>query len=312
MHIEVIDLNLPRYDLRRDDFMSVSEYFSTFCSNLRMSDDTVSTIQNRYHQITKRINLDYWNSSSETSHSLYVGSYGRGTEIWTSDIDIIVQLPYSTYEKFNKYSGNGQSALLQEVKTVLQKTYSNSCVKGDGQVIGINFTDGINYEIVPAFINDDNSYTYPDSNNGGSWKTTDPKKEIDAMNTRNTETNKNLKRLCRMARAWKGKCNVSMSGILIDTLAYKFIEDWEYKDKSFLYYDYMSRDFFKYLKDLNINQEYWLAPGSNRYVYKNGNFQNKAVAAHSNALDAISYESNNQTYSSKQKWREIYGTKFPG
>lgn len=291
--------------------MSVSDYFSTFCSNLRMSNDTVSTIQQRYHQITKRINLDYRNSSSETAYSLYVGSYGRGTEIWTSDIDMIVQLPYETYVKFNAYSGNGQSALLQEVKGVLQKTYSTSYVKGDGQVIGIDFSDGISFEIVPAFINDDDSYTYPDTNNGGSWRTTDPRKEINAMNTRNNNINKNLKRLCRMARAWKGKNSVSMSGILIDTLAYKFIDTWEYKDKSYLYYDYMSRDFFSYLKDLDTNQNYWLAPGSNRYVWKNGNFQSKAKTAYENALDAITYESNNQSYSSKQKWRDIYGTKFP-
>lgn len=44
--------------------MSESEYFSTFCSNLRMSTETVTKIQTRYHQIMKRINLDYWNSSS--------------------------------------------------------------------------------------------------------------------------------------------------------------------------------------------------------------------------------------------------------
>ena len=31
--------------------MSVSDYFSTFCSNLRMDSDTVSTIQYRYQQI---------------------------------------------------------------------------------------------------------------------------------------------------------------------------------------------------------------------------------------------------------------------
>lgn len=291
--------------------MSVSDYFSTFCSNLRMSSDTVSKIQNRYHQITKRINIDYWNSTSETEHSLYVGSYGRGTEIWTSDIDIIVRLPYETYVKFNNYSGNGQSALLQEVKGVLQKTYSTSYLKGDGQVIGINFTDGINFEIVPAFINEDEGYTYPDTNNGGSWKTTDPKKEIDAMNSRNNDTNKNLKRLCRMTRAWKQKCNVSMSGILIDTLAYKFIDDWRYKDKSYLYYDYMSRDFFEYLKDLDENQEYWLAPGSLRHVWKTGNFKSKATTAYNNAVSAILHESNNQLYSAKQKWREIYGSKFP-
>ncbi|MBU3137571.1 nucleotidyltransferase [Clostridium gasigenes] len=292
--------------------MSVSDNFKTFCSNLRMESDTVKTIQNRYHQISKRINLDYWNSTSETNNSLYVGSYGRGTEIFTSDIDIIVKLPYSAYERFNKYSSNGQSALLQEVKGILQKTYSTSFLKGDGQVIGINFTDGINFEIVPGFINSDNkSYTYPDSNNGGSWKVTNPRSEIEAFNELNNSTNKNLKELCRMARAWKNKCSVPMSGILIDTLAYKFIKNWDNKDKSFLYYDWMSRDFFKYLKDIEKSQLHWLAPGSNRYVIKDGNFQDKALEAYNKSLEAITYEDNNNSYSAKMKWREIYGTKFP-
>lgn len=289
--------------------MSVSENFENFCSNLRMSNTTVNTIQSRYHQITKRINLDYYNSDSITNYSLYVGSYGRGTEIFTSDIDMIVQLPYDTYVKFNNYSSNGQSALLQEVKEVLKKTYSTSFLKGDGQVIGINFSDGINFEIVPAFINNDKSYTYPDSNDGGKWRTTDPRKEIEAMNLRNKDTNKNLKRLCRMIRSWKNENNVSMSGILIDTLAYKFIDNWEYKDKSYTYYDWMSRDFFKYLKEIDKSQSYWLAPGSNRYVYKNNNFQSKASEAYEKSLEAIENESKEAT--AKQKWREIYGTKFP-
>ncbi|MEQ3340719.1 SMODS domain-containing nucleotidyltransferase [Clostridium butyricum] len=289
--------------------MSVSENFKTFCNNLRMDNDTITKIQNRYHQITKRINLDYWNSNSEINNSLYAGSYGRGTEIFTSDIDIIVRLPYETYEKFNNYTSNGQSALLQEVKEVLKKTYSTSFLKGDGQVICINFADGIDFEIVPGFINKDNSYTYPNSNNGGSWLVTDPRSEIDAMNKLNNSTNKNLKRLCRMARAWKNKCNVPMSGILIDTLAYKFIKDWEYKDKSYVYYDWMSRDFFKYLKDIDKNQTYWLKPGSNRAVYKNGNFQNKALEAYNKSVNAINNENNE--YTAKQIWREIYGTKFP-
>lgn len=291
--------------------MSVGDDFQNFCNNLRMSSETVTTIRNRYHQITKRINLDYYSSDSTTNHSLYVGSYGRGTEIFTSDIDMIVQLPYSTYKKFNNYSGNGQSALLQEVKGVLQKTYSKSYAKGDGQVVGIDFADGIDFEIVPAFINDDSSYTYPDSNNGGSWKTTDPKKEISAMNTMNSSTNKNLKRLCRMARSWKIHCNVPISGILIDTLAYKFISTWQFKDKSYFHYDYMSRDFFCYLKDLSTDQAYWLAPGSGRYVWKYGNFQSKAKVAYNTSLEAIQKESDGYATSSKLKWREIYGTKFP-
>lgn len=291
--------------------MSVSEYFETFCTNLRMKTEVIENIQNRYHQITKRINSDYYNNSSEITHSLYVGSYGRGTEIWTSDIDMIVQLPYETYCKFNNYLENGQSALLQEVKNCLQKTYSTSFIKGDGQVVCINFTDGINFEIVPAFINKDGSYTYPDTNAGGSWKTTDPNKEIDAINACNNNTNKNLKRLCRMMRSWKGNNNVNMSGILIDTLAYKFIENWQYKDKSYFYYDYISRDFFDYLQNIPGDQNYWWAPGSNRYVWKNGEFQYKSKQAYNKSLEAINYETDNMPYSAKQKWREIYGSKFP-
>lgn len=291
--------------------MGVSGNFQTFCSNLRMSSTTVDSIRKRYKQITKRINLDYRGSDSDVNYSLYVGSYGRGTEIFTSDIDMIVQLPYSTYAKFNAYSSNGQSALLREVEQVLKRTYSTSYCKGDGQVIGINFSDGINFEIVPGFINKDNSYTYPDSNNGGSWKTTDPRSEIAAMNTMNNETNKNLKRLCRMVRAWKNTCDVPMSGILIDTLAYKFIKDWEYKDNSYIYYDWLSRDFFKYLKDIDKNQEHWYAMGSLRRVYKSGNFVNKASIAYDLSLEAIDNESKSYPYLAKKKWREIYGTKFP-
>ena len=112
-----------------------------------------------------------------------------------------------------------------------------------------------------------------------------------------------------MAREWKNKCSVPMSGILIDTLAYKFIKDWEHRDKSYIFYDWMSRDFFKYLKDIYTSQSYWYAPGSNRFVWKNGNFQTKALQAYNKSLEAISSESND--YTAKQKWREIYGTKFP-
>lgn len=290
--------------------MSISEWFSTFCSNILMDDETLSTISTRYHNITKRINKDYYGSDSETNHSLYVGSFGRGTEIFTSDIDMLVQLPYETYKKFNAYSSNGQSALLQEVKGVIEKTYSVTYLKADGQIISVPFSDGINFEVLPAFINTDGTYTYPNSKNGGSWKVTDPKSEIDAMNTMNTNCNRNLKRLCRMARAWRDKNSVDISGILIDVLAYKFISTWEYRDKSYLYYDWMSRDFFKYLSERDKNQNLWQVMGSDRYVSRTGSFESKALVAYSLSKEAIEKEKDYPT-SAKSKWREIYGTKFP-
>ena len=71
--------------------ISVSNDFSTFCTNLRLQESTVTNIKNRYHAITKRINQDFWGSDSDKKHSIYVGSYGRGTCVYTSDIDIVVE-----------------------------------------------------------------------------------------------------------------------------------------------------------------------------------------------------------------------------
>jgi len=290
--------------------MSVSDWFSTFCSSILIRDADLITISTRYHQITKRINLDYYGSSSDAAHSLYVGSFGRDTEIYTSDIDVLAQLPYETYVKFNGYSSNGQSALLQEVKRVLEKTYSTSNLKGDGQIISIPFTDGINFEVLPAFLNTDGSYTFPNSNSGGSWKTTDPKKEISAINEMNNTCNKSLKRLCRIARAWRVKHNVTISGILIDVFAYNFISSWSERNKSFAYYDWMSRDFFKYLIERSTTQNSWQVMGSNRYVSRIGSFEHKAKIAYLLVCEAIDAETK-YPYTAKSKWREIYGSKFP-
>ena len=58
-----------------------------------ISADQRLSISTRYKRVTRAINSEFWNSSSEIAHSLYVGSYGRGTAIDTSDIDILVELP---------------------------------------------------------------------------------------------------------------------------------------------------------------------------------------------------------------------------
>jgi len=292
--------------------MSVGDNFNTFCNNIAISTTDRSSISSRYKRITKRLNIDFWDSDSDTSHSLYVGSYGRGTAInGFSDLDMIFILPFSCYEQYNNYSGNGQSALLQAVRNSLQKTYPTTFIGGDGQVVKIEFDDGITFEIVPAFKNNDNSYTYPDSNEGGSWKITNPQPEIIAMSDMDQQCNNNLKRLCRMFRAWKNEWSVDIGGLLIDTLAYKFLKDWEYKNNSYMFYDWMSRDFFKFLSEQDTNQNKWYAIGSGQVIDRKGYFEFKAKKCYNISLEAIKDESNGYEYSSKSKWREIYGNKFP-
>lgn len=200
--------------------MGLADWFKTFCSNIQVQDG--GAISTRYKNITRRLNTDFWNTTSDTSHSLYVGSYGRNTAIQGfSDLDMIFRLPYEVYKQYDEYKGNGQSALLQAVKKSIEKTYATTSIRADGQVIQVPFTNGITFEVVPAFLNTDESYTYPNANDGGSWLTTNPKPEIKAIRDRNNACNGNLVPLCRMMRAWKGKWSVPMGGLLVDTLAYQ-------------------------------------------------------------------------------------------
>ena len=293
--------------------MGLADWFRTFCGNIQIKNG--ATISSRYRNITKRLNTDFWSTTSDTAHSLYVGSYGRKTAIHgTSDVDMIFRLPYSVYQQYDSHRGNGQSALLQAVRASVKKTYSATDIGADGQVIVVSFGDAIRFDLVPAFANSDGSYTYPDSNSGGRWKQTNPKPEIQAIRNRNDACNRNLIRLGRMMRAWKTKMTVPIGGLLIDTLAYQFIGSWKHGHKSYLYYAFMCRNFFELMADQDKAQKYWKAPGSGQRVYgPKGQFQYKARRGYNLACEAIEHElaTPKQEWSAKQKWRKIFGTSFP-
>ena len=292
--------------------MSVAQMFERFCWQLALGQTFRSSILARTGRIVGRLNSDFRNLASDTANRFYAGSYGRNTAVpGFSDIDLICVLPYETYVQFNAYTGNKQSSLLQAVRSSLNQTYPNSAVIADGQIVKIIFTDNITYEIVPVFQNTNGSYTYADSNNGGSWKTCKPKHEIDAFYERDINSNRNLVMLGRMARAWRNHNNISMLGMLIDTLAFQFMASWAYKDKSYLYYDYLTRDFFSFLGQQDRNKDYWLAPGSGSYVYRSGAFELYARSAATVAVEAIANLEAQQFWAAKNKYRQIYGSQFP-
>lgn len=201
-----------------------------------ISSEQRSDISYRYKRITRAVNREFWDSESVTEHSFYVGSYGRGTAIDTSDIDILMELPRDMYNQYDAHKGNGQSRLLQTVKNAILETFPHSDVRGDGQVVVVNFTDGIKFEILPAFKNLDywgrwtGKYDYPDSNMGGNWLSANPKAEQEAMEQKNRESNGLLYDTCRHMRQIRDTHFKSyhLPGIVIDSFAYHNIGNWHW------------------------------------------------------------------------------------
>lgn len=288
--------------------MGVGEKFRAFCEGLTIPADARQIIAKRCRGITWRLNKDFWDSESETSHSFYTGSYGRGTATrGCSDIDLIMELPVAVYNRYKAYTSNGPSALLQAVKRSIVTTYSTTDVGADGQVVLVTFSDGIHFEVVPGFPVQGGGYIFPDSNNGGMWRFTNPKPEIEAVREVNDITGGNLTNLARLVRRWRDQNGVYMGGLLVDTFCHRFLSDWSYRDKGYVYYDWMTRDFFKYLSELDDAQEYWMAPESGQRVNRKGPFRMKATTAYRNALKAVEYEAQGESEAADIYWRLIYG-----
>lgn len=263
-------------------------------------------ISTRYHRIVRSINSYYWGIDSSRQNCRYVGSYGRGTAIdGFSDVDMIVVLPETYYERFRKYQHNGQSALIQNVKRALNFTYSRSFTKGDGQVIVIEFSDGIKFEIVPAFKIKD-TYTYPDSNESGSWKKCNPLKEIEAVNLINKYHNGKLKNLCKLTRAWKKENNINISGILIDALASMYMLYLKEEQKSWDY-KFLFTDFLNYLGS-QFQKNSWLICGSWDVIQRNNmEFEDCALQSASYCIKAMKYEFDKDYSLADTYWEKIFG-----
>lgn len=287
--------------------MITSDTFKQFLINIKISEEKANTISYRYGRITKSLNEYFRGTDSKTSNNLQVGSYGRYTGIkGISDLDMLYIMPYSKLKDYNRKGG--QSKLLQDTKVAISRTYSSSDIKLDRCVVTVNFSNS-HIDVQPVFENKDKDYLYPDTYGDGSWKITKPRKEMDAMKEAEDNKNKNLRRLCKMARAWKNKQGVCMGGLLIDTLAYNFLNSTkDYDDTSFSYYDEMSRDFFKYLYDRPKDQNEYSALGSKQRVKVKKSFRRKSKKAYGLAVEAINADSDRIKH---EKWRDIFGNYFP-
>lgn len=283
--------------------MSIADAFKIFVQNLAI--DNAEVISLRYGELTSALNKKFRDTESKTANSLQVGSYGRWTAIkGISDLDMIYIMPSRLW---NEYKDVGQYKLLKHAADAISARYPATTVKVDRLVVQVKYTS-FQVEVQPAFEQADGSFYYPDTYDGGSWKVTKPRDEISAIQKLDIEKNENLRRMARMARAWKNKHGVPMGGLLIDTLAYNFMKQTEeYDNKSLLYYDWMSRDFFKYLAN-RPKHDFYAALGSGQRVRVKTDFRQKAKKAYELCLSAI--EADEKDYRN-DRWRRVYGRSFP-
>ena len=187
----------------------------------------------RLSRITLAVNSEFWCSNSDTEHSICVGSRGRNTATEASDVDMLVEMPKSLYYIFTSTGGNCQQRFLDAVENGISSWRHVRDIRADGQVVVINFTDGKKFEVLPAFSHTNGighvTYEYPDANDGGKWKTTNPLAEQRAMKARDESSGGLLCATCRYLRLLRAEFypEKQVSGIMIDSFVYHAIGSWK-------------------------------------------------------------------------------------
>lgn len=286
----------------------IEKCFYNLISKVRIKDQTIRFIQNKQKGIEnqiKRYVKKEWHVKKrdiDKIFSYFAGSYGRGTEIHTSDIDLIVSLPIGILKKIKEIN-DSQDWWLKEIANSLKQRYTSAKIQADGQVVSVNF-GRIKFEILPAFLNRRTyKFIYADTNQGGKWRITDPRSDVKACCDLFNKVGMKYRKMCWLMRCWRNNCKVEISGIIIDCYVYDILM---YNNDNYLNYDILCLLFFKKLSQ-NTKKRMVVVPGSQIEVIDDYKYGHKAEEAYELTKYAILYQ---DLGISIGYWQMIFGKYF--
>ena len=278
----------------------MNQKFIEFINNITLTASQKIDATVKYTNVCNCLYKHFYTGKYDADKKYLFGSYKTHTNVRPmtkdQDVDVLFKIPEEVYNKYKDYSSNGPEALLQEVRETLKDTFTTTDkIKAWGKVVLINFANNHhNVEVLPAFENEDGTFTIPNSENGGSWDSFDPRKEVKKFEKSNQDTDGMTQKMAKMLKAWAHN-NTSMTYKsymrLNDIISFL---DFNYEFYLDIQYDKIIFDFFDYLR---------VRCSSNISTYVN--------TAYKHAQKALEYRDQGDLYSASLEWRKIFGTLFP-
>lgn len=287
----------------------VTRRFTSLQANLALQPAAIEDANTKARGVVKTLNRAFWEEST-VEHYVVAGSWGKNTAIHPpTDIDLCFILPVELFHRFNAYSGNKQSQLLNHVKDVLSTTYSQTAIRQDGQVVEVGF-NSITVEVVPSFLATDRGLITCDTNNGGRWKQVDPQAEIGLLDQSDNALRGNHRKLVRIFKQWKRHCNVPIKSFHLEKLIGEALPQLSWGSHHEFWFDWIVRDVFAYMI-ARAGGGFFMPGGINEWIDLGDAWKSKAETAHQRALKACEYERENMNISAGSEWQKIFGTVIP-
>ena len=275
--------------------------YKTFISNITLTTAQSEDAQTKYTGVCKKLYDKYYSGNYDEGCKFLFGSYKTKTNVRPltedQDVDVLFKIPKETFEKFDAYGSNGQSALLQEVRTALQEKYTTTDkIKAWGKVVLVQFAENHhNVEVLPAYEQEDKTFLIPNSEDGGSWETFDPRAEVKKFEDSNEKTQGLTRDLCKMLKSWAHN-TTSMTYKSYKRMddVISFLDKYYPTGKGDISYAKIVFDFFDYMSS---------SCGSD--------IKTHVDTALERARKACEYEDNDKLIEATDEWRKIFGDVFP-
>ncbi len=279
----------------------MKKQFTKFSENIRLTENQETDAKTKYTGVCKTLHKSYYENDYDGKTKFLFGSYKTNTNTRPlsedQDVDVIFKIPEETYNKFKDYESNGPSALLQEIKEILQKAYPKTAkIKAWEKIVFVKFADNThNIEVVPAFELEDKTFIIPNSADGGSWADFDPREQVNTFQASNGETESLTADLTRMMKTWvqiTSSLEYKSYNLLNDIIT--FLNSNYKKGADFSDYHLVIRDCFKYLKS-NCDSS----------------LDSHLKTALDRAEKAVDFIDDNKPKEASLEWRKIFGNKYP-
>lgn len=289
----------------------VIPHFTKFLENIELRKEERDDAEGKADRIARSLASKYYpNQTFNPNWLLKVGSYGKGTACRPrSDLDMLFILPDADCARICNLQSQRQSQLLQEVKRQVQWTFPNTDLRADGQVVVARFAT-YNVDIVPAFALGDGRYLIAHTSDGGRWGATAPHAEARDLFSADQLTAGKATHLNKMVKIWKRECNVPLKSVYLEIIVNLFVQQWQHRDMTIFYYDWMVRDFLAYLLR-HVNGRVKIS-GTDDWHDLGDCWQTKAQSAYARVIKACQHEHADLPYSATEEWRKVFGYQFQG
>jgi hypothetical protein len=290
-------------------WLYVARRFETLQANLALQPAAIEDANIKARGVIKSLNR-FFRDESIVGDCVVAGSWGKNTAIHPpTDIDLCFILPVEIYHRFNAYSGNKQSQLLNHVKDVLNATYPQTAIRQDGQVVVVGF-NSITVEVVPSFPAADRGLITCDTNNGGRWKRVDPQAEIGIIDQSDNVLQGNHRKVVRVFKQWKRHCNVPIKSFHLEQLIGETLPRLSLGSNDEFWFDWIVRDVLAHMI-ARAGGGFFMPGCINEWIDLGDAWKSKAETAYQRALQACEFERENMDLSAGNEWQKMLGTVIP-